>query len=237
MAITALSLPLTLRVHWIVQSGYIVSLVSGCLAVYTACIAQRILGNLVQIEDFKDWLSRSRLDTASNEFIDGTYESSLYQPETIETIVRDNPGLAHIIPTQRDGKHQGSLYAAMLLTAPAAMLNYSLGTLVTGLGAYYGFTWTWGLHGVESNGGDRNLFIIFMVFTMLYMFLYVVPRQMKERESVGIRQKRRLANAIEKQNRGNFVPSRKGDVVVEKVEVPLKTCQQGAKIADNRLEV
>ena len=214
------------------------SLVSGCLSVYTACITQRILGNLAQIEDFKDWLSKSRLDTISNEFVDATYEVSLYQPEIVEIIVRDNPGLAHAIPIQQDeNRHQGSLYAAMLITAPAAMLNYSLGTLVTGLGAYFGFTWTWALHGEESNKDDRNVFIFFIVFTMLYMFFHAVPRQMKERESVRIRQKRRLANAIEKHSRGSSIPSRKEDVAVKKFGMSPKLDQQGAEIADNYTEV
>jgi hypothetical protein len=199
-------------------------------------MTQRILGNLVQIEDFKDWLSRSRLDTISDKLVDATYERSLYQPEVIEIIVEDNPGLTHTVPAQQEEeRHQGSLYAAMLITAPAAMLNYSLGTLIAGLGAYFGFTWTWGLHGEESNRDDRNVFIFFIVFTMIYMFLYAAPRQMKERERVPIRQKRRLANAIAKRSRGSSIPSRKGDV--KKLGTSPKPSQHSAEIADNCIEV
>jgi hypothetical protein len=205
--------------------------------VYTACIAQRILGNFIQTEDFKDWLSRTQLDIISDKLVDATYERSLYRPEIVEIIIRDNPGLIDALPIPLgEERHQGSLYAAMIITAPGAMLNYSLGTLVTGLGAYFGFSWTWGLRGEEFNGDDRNVFIFFMVFTMLYMFLYAVPRQMKDKENVRIRQKRRIANAIEKRHSGSSLHSRKRNVSKEPGMSP-KAGQHGSGIADNSMEV
>jgi hypothetical protein len=130
--------------------------------------------------------------------------------------MRDNPELINALPTQPERERcRGSLYSAMIITAPSAMLNYSLGTFLTSLGAYLGFTWTWNLQGKDRYKGDRTVFICFMVLLMLYLFLYAVPVQMKKVESVPIRQKRRLALAIEKHHRGTFATGARENPVLK----------------------
>ncbi|KAK0514583.1 hypothetical protein JMJ35_003200 [Cladonia borealis] len=56
VAITGLSLPSLSSVHWLARAFLLLSLISGCLSVYYACVLQRIVGKLYRPSHIRNWL-------------------------------------------------------------------------------------------------------------------------------------------------------------------------------------
>jgi len=60
VALTSLVLPSLSEAHWVARSAFILSLISGCLAVYYVSLLQRELGNFRTPEQVREWWHSSR---------------------------------------------------------------------------------------------------------------------------------------------------------------------------------
>ena len=56
MSITALSLPFLSNTHWTARACFLLATTSGCLSVYYACKLQRIVGELYDADQIREWL-------------------------------------------------------------------------------------------------------------------------------------------------------------------------------------
>jgi hypothetical protein len=75
-----------------------------------------------------------------------------------------------------------SLWSVFMLVMPSLLINISLNSFLMGLGIYFWFVWT---RGLDPNAGLhdlRNVLVCFIVVTIFYILLYVIPIQCKQLE-------------------------------------------------------
>jgi hypothetical protein len=169
VALTSLSLPNLSAAHWIARAALLLSLISGCLAVFYASLLQRKLGNLRTASEIKSWWRahrRSRSDT------DWRSRSQRHQdPErtTASWRSRGQRRRSSQFSTEssfvnfQDPRLSSSVAAAVLMSAPTLMINWALGAFLTGIGIYFGFVWKNKLDALASQVESRNTFICFII--------------------------------------------------------------------------
>ena len=166
IAITALSLPELGATHWIVQACFIASLITGCLSVYYSCAVQLILGGLHGPDETAVWLIYDYLDYRHQA---RNLEECL--PEVVSQIIT--------IP---------SFNSALILVAPAALLNWSLATFLVGLGLYLGIVYTKQLSTIAGTHASLAVLITYIIFTVGALVAFYVPVGMKVIETTLSRQ-------------------------------------------------
>lgn len=129
IAITALSLPYLEQTHWTVQASFVVSLVAGLLSVYYACMIQLELSNLQGPKQVKQWLTTHRSA--------GMRQRPMFRRGISPALDIPEPHLASTIKLQIP-----SYGSALLLAAPSQLLNWSLTSLLVGIGIYYGLVYS-----------------------------------------------------------------------------------------------
>lgn len=157
------------------------SLISGSLSVYFACLLQRTVGALYRAEDVRDWLTRP-------------------DEETLKMLEhqKDLPSIPDMEQLRQQAPRSASLFSALVMSAPSSMINVALGSFLLGLGVYLGFLWTQHLDTQGGRNDSRDVFIIFIVSTVIIIALYAAPAAYKGLEM----------SAIENVNRGRVERSR-----------------------------
>jgi len=130
-----------------VRAFFASSLATGCLSVYYSCILHRELGYCLEPAQFESWLSK--------------------------TVARDTETSQEGDPPRR----VVSMFAAMALCIPSALLDFSVGSLIIGLGEYLGLMWL----GVREDA-MLNIFICFLVADVGGGLVWIVPLFMRDLE-------------------------------------------------------
>lgn len=205
VAITALSLPFLSETHWVARAFWIASLISGSLSVYFACLLQRTVGVLYRAEDVRDWLTRPDEETLKMlESVEGIKKlQQAAQPAGAQTYdLPEHQKDLSSIPDMEQARQQiprfASLFSALVMSAPSSMINIALGSFLLGLGVYLGFLWTRHLDTQGGRNDSRDVFIIFIVSTVIIIALYATPAAYKRLEM----------SAMENVNRGRVERSR-----------------------------
>jgi hypothetical protein len=201
IAMTSLTLPFLSLTHWIARAFFIISVVSGCLAVYFAVMTQKTVAMLYTAREARAWLAgplpnsflrairqyEPMLDQRSSTEL----EQAFTEPEQVEKI--------KCVLTTRNP----SVYAVLVMGIPAFMLNVSLGTLLVGLGVYLGFIWTRHLDTQAGPNDSRNVFVFYIVGIFTMIATYFIPNALKdgETEQQGVR--KRILQKLEEVKSGH----------------------------------
>lgn len=111
---------------------------------------------------------------------------------------KDLPGIPDTEQARQQIPRSASLFSALVMSAPSSMINVALGSFLLGLGVYLGFLWTRHLGTQGGRNDSRDVFIIFIVSTVIIIVLYAMPAAYKGLEM----------SAIENVNRGRMERSR-----------------------------
>ncbi|KAE8454540.1 hypothetical protein EG329_000163 [Mollisiaceae sp. DMI_Dod_QoI] len=194
LAITALTLQDLSQVHWTATSGFITSLVFGCLSVWTSTKISRLLTSLDTSDTLRDWLSAPASKAARKEF----------DARLKELTGSDSPGcnddcdiLNALIADflQQNRWKTASFYACTMLSAPAMLLNYSLISFFTALGIYVSASCQNTSSATAVNMTSPAIMICYFVALVIGFALFSVSAIMK------ITKHRCLENGVKPQGR------------------------------------
>lgn len=163
VAITALGLDDIESTHWTTVAAFVISLVAGSLSVYFACLVQLRLGALHRPEDIRAWLTMPRLI------------------EIVDPTTLDGDGKRRHQFILRD--RIASFDAALMLVAPAQLLNWSLISLLVGIGIYYGIVFSRKLGNLQGHNANLAVLLVFILFTAGALALFFGPALWKRVES------------------------------------------------------
>jgi hypothetical protein len=149
---------------------FVISLVSGLLSVYYACMVQLELGNLQNSTEVKRWLTTYRTRSP--------WENGLLFCRINRVPIHEYRKLTKQGPVW----HIPSYYAAMLVVTPSLLLNWSLSSLLIGIGIYYGLVFTEDLGLIRGRDSNLAVLIVYIVFTTTAAANYLVPVFMKQVE-------------------------------------------------------
>jgi hypothetical protein len=76
---------------------------------------------------------------------------------------------------QATAKLQASVAAAILMSSPSMMINFALGSFLTGIGVYLGFVWQDELDAIAGKSGSRKVFVCFLISLVFCYSFYVLP--------------------------------------------------------------
>jgi hypothetical protein len=180
IAMTSLMLPRLDETHWTTTAFFVVSLVSGLLAVYFAVMIQGVIGGLYRAEHIRLWLS---VPAASKGYL-RAIEKKVSSMREHHGATNTEPG-EYSIARLREALTPvpiPSIYSALLLIMPGLMLNISISTLLTALGLYIGFVWTRELDTAAGPHDWRNVFIFYIIGAVVMICFYFVPSALKDDE-------------------------------------------------------
>lgn len=80
-------------------------------------------------------------------------------------------------------QHVPSLYSALLLVAPVQLLNWSLASLLVGVGIYYGLIFTNNLGNMQGLNANLALLLVYTLFTATALASFLVPDLLKLTET------------------------------------------------------
>jgi hypothetical protein len=72
-------------------------------------------------------------------------------------------------------KLQASVAAAVLMSSPSIMINFALGSFLTGIGVYLGFVWKHDLDTMAGSLESRNVFVCFILSLVFCYSFYLLP--------------------------------------------------------------
>ena len=198
---TSLTLPFLSQTHWIARASFIISVVSGCLAVYFAVMTQKTVATLYTARETRAWLAGPlpnyflravrNFEPELDRLLSTETEHAFTEPEHVERIRR-------MLTTKNP-----SVYAVLVMGIPAFMLNLSLGMLLIGLGVYLAFIWTRRLDTQAGPNDSRNVFVFYIIGIFTMIATYFIPNALKdgETEQQGVR--KRILQKLEKVKSGH----------------------------------
>ncbi|PMD61068.1 uncharacterized protein K444DRAFT_558904, partial [Hyaloscypha bicolor E] len=164
VALTSFSLPNLSQAHWTARAAFLLSLVSGCLAVFYASLLQRTLGNIRTPQLVKEWWRGSTPSTSI------TLLDSTVRREVLE--FWSNRSDFDKRPVEENLKLQSSVAAAILMSSPSMMINFAVGAFLAGIGIYFGFVWKHDLDPISSRTDSRSVFICFLLSVVFCYSFY-----------------------------------------------------------------
>jgi hypothetical protein len=171
VTITALSLANLNEVHWIAKAAFVVSLVFAGLSVWTSTTGARLLNGRDDPTILRDWLSVPAPRSARSQF-DKIFKSRL-KTTNLSSQEEVSALRAEITRFLEDHRWKtASFYTCALLSAPSQLLNYSLASLLVGLGVYLGKIWRNKLDPVAGNMASRAVFACYITATLYGLALF-----------------------------------------------------------------
>ena len=166
------------------------SLASGALSVFFACLLQQRISSLFGLSELKDWLSKPTEDQRLEETADFVRHYARMQHLKRGSRVQDQwaeveKRVIQLVGTLR--WERASVHAALMIKIPALLLNWSVGAFLVGLGIYLGCTWTRKLDPSESQGSSLGTLIAYIVVTGVGLLLFFLSVLLKYLEGVPIR--------------------------------------------------
>lgn len=176
MAISGLGLGEIANTHWTVQAAFIVSLVSGLLSVYYCCIIQQHFGSLVSPDDIKDWLCTPGEWHGMEKELQEQFASLRPGNETTGTKEQlQTLGERVLARLQSDRWVSPSINSAVMLVAPARLLNLAVSAFLIGLGIYLGLVFTKDINIAAGNRGNLANMIIYILVVVICILLFWIP--------------------------------------------------------------
>ncbi|OCL07308.1 hypothetical protein AOQ84DRAFT_377815 [Glonium stellatum] len=221
VAITALSLPFLSETHWAARAFWMASLISGALSVYFACLLQRTVGVLYRAEDIRNWLTRPDEQTLKMlALVDAVKQVDPQEPDPHQQQKDLEPtglGTPDMTQARQRIPRSASLFSALVMIAPSSMINIALGAFLLGLGIYLGFLWTRHLDTQGGKNDSRDVFIIFIISTVIIIALYATPAAYKGLEISSIENTNR--NIVERNKsksvESNVVGAQSQDILIQ----------------------
>lgn len=176
------------------RAFFIISLISGCFAVYFACLSQKTIGTIFKASELKDWLTRRdsvplsgwqirrrlvQLDRLKN-YGDETKSFTNQSKGDVEK------GLLDDFNDLQEWQRSASLWSAFLLQVPFNYMRLSLGSFVIGLSIYLGFVWKHDLDQQAGKNGSRNIFIVLLVVVLACIYSHLASAIYKSLEVVPV---------------------------------------------------
>ena len=196
VAITALSLENLASTHWTARAAFVLSVASGALSVFFACLLQQRISSLFGLSDLKDWLSKP---ASSAELRNTNRLVSKYTKARSKRHAKDEPKselenetwleigkrLRQLVNEKRWVR--ASFNAALMIRIPSLLLNWSVGAFLVGLGIYLGSSWTQRLDASQHQSSSLGVLITYIVVTGIGLLLFFVPMLLKYLEGAPIR--------------------------------------------------
>jgi hypothetical protein len=146
VAITSLLLPSANQVNWVARALWLVSVLSAFTSVFFSCRRQSILGRL--------WC-----------------------PENLELLREEFRGSSRTARGKNETKVVMPRFKIVIMFSLCAwFLKAAVLTYIIGLGVYLGLMWRDNLDGDAEYFGDRNIFIVFLVYAASCCLFYVGMR-------------------------------------------------------------
>lgn len=198
VAITALSLENLGSVHWTAKAAFVLSLTTGALSVFFACLLQQRVSSLFGLSDLKDWLSKpaGNRELREADYLVRHFREARDNHDTEETAESNSENKSRLWLelerelTQMVNKRRwerASFSAALMIKIPALLLNWSVGAFLVGLGVYLGSFWTRHLDSPQPRSSSLGVLVTYIVITAAGLLLFFVPVLLKYLESAPIR--------------------------------------------------
>ena len=189
-SMSALGLQHLHKVNWTARAAFVLSLVTGGLSVFYACLIQQKLRSLFTTEDVKNFFSRPSTSLAMFKFeksldkiLAGLRAHNADGEANVECLNR----IQELEATVKDFKTKNrwksaSFHSILMVKTPTLLLKYSVGFFIVGLGIYFG--------GLATRDGDAQIprgryklvFAAYFVGTLLALFIYYLPATLKDLE-------------------------------------------------------
>ena len=166
------------------------SLTTGLLSVYFACMVQVQLGSLHSSHEVRRWLIMQRtarrhlprsLARRHREYLESQAQNMESRLERL--LSKQASGELADLMLEVHTQHIPSLYSALLLVAPLQLLNWSLAALIAGVGIYYGLVYTNALGEMRGAHANLALLVVYMGFTAVALASFVTPSLLKFSET------------------------------------------------------
>ncbi|CAI7626063.1 unnamed protein product [Penicillium bialowiezense] len=228
VAITALALEDLDKVHWTAEAAFVLSLTTGGLSVFYACLVQQRMSSFFTTEDVKDFFSKP---SSSKEFrsLEILLEHLLSEMRTRDS--NDDATAAHERITELEStiKHFksrnrwkcASFHSILMVKAPTLLLKYALASFIIGLGIYFGCLAFRDVGSNRPQGRDLAVFIVYVTTSFLGLLIYFVPSILKELE---LSPARRYAQMIANQHA--MKPHQEETEAIEKIAALLNSEEQ-----------
>ncbi|RJE20360.1 hypothetical protein PHISCL_07299 [Aspergillus sclerotialis] len=187
---SALGLQHLQKVNWTARAAFVLSLVTGGLSVFYACLIQQKLRSLFTTEEVKDFFSRPSSSLAMYKFeksLDKILAGLRAHKIDDEANSECRNRIQELDATIKDFKTKNrwksaSFHSILMVKTPILLLKYSVGSFIVGLGIYFG--------GLATREGDAQVpsdrykfvFAAYVVGTFLAIFFYYLPATLKDLE-------------------------------------------------------
>lgn len=157
---------------------------------YFACMVQVRLGGLHSADEVRRWLITQR--TARLHLIPSLArkhrayledEARNMQSRLKGVLNQEAPDELADLMLELHTQHIPSLYSALLLVAPVQLLNWSLASLLVGVGIYYGLIFTNNLGNMQGLNANLALLLVYTLFTATALASFMVPDLLKLTET------------------------------------------------------
>lgn len=141
----ALALPTLSQTHWVARSCWTSSMVTALLAVYFSNNQAWTISHLSSEKKLRAWI----LDVDPADNYENVLRLRLKYSDGPSTIIMDS-----IAPAPS---------SAITISAPSLLLSSSLLLLLSGMGVYLAFVWTWEVDKDAGTPSSRDVFIVYII--------------------------------------------------------------------------
>ncbi|CAG7915946.1 unnamed protein product [Penicillium olsonii] len=189
VAITAMGLADIDQVHWTAKAAFVLSLTSGGLSVFYACLVQQRMSGLFTPEDVKDFFSKPSsskgihmLEQSMDDLISDMRKKDVGDHSTVRhQRMMELEAMIKQFKSKNRWK-SASFHSILMIKAPTLLLKYALASFIIGLGIYFGCL-AFNDGGSQKPGkSHRAIFIVYIATSFLGLLIYYVPSILKELE-------------------------------------------------------
>lgn len=189
VAITALALEDIDKVHWTASAAFVLSLTTGGLSVFYACLVQQRMSSLFTTDDVKDFFSKPSsseafglLEQCLDDLVKDmrrkcSHDDAPFRPQRmaeLEGTIRQFKG--------KNRWKSASFHSILMVKAPTLLLKYAVASFVVGLGVYFGCLAFSDVGSATPQVSHRAIFIVYVVTSFLGLLIYYVPSTLKKLE-------------------------------------------------------
>lgn len=228
VAITALALEDLDKVHWTAEAAFVLSLTTGGLSVFYACLVQQRMSSFFTTEDVKDFFSKpsSSAEFRSLEILLDHLLSEMRTRDSSDDATAAHERITELESTIKHFKSRNrwkcaSFHSILMVKAPTLLLKYALASFIIGLGIYFGCLAFRDVGSNRPQGRDLAVFIVYVTTSFLGLLIYFVPSILKELE---LSPARRYAQMIANQHA--MKPHQEETEAIEKIAALLNSEEQ-----------
>ncbi|KAM0697933.1 hypothetical protein Q7P36_002787 [Cladosporium allicinum] len=172
IALTALSLPYLDDTHWTARASFVVGLVAGSLSVFCSCVLQSKMSAPHTAHTVRRWLTRTREKLRIMGL--AALRDDMRNPN-IEKLTAMKWEIYRFNKSFNEKAYRPSLSAALIITAPLQLLNFALGSLLTGFGIYFGFVYSAKLPTIGDHHSALAVLVVYIASAASGLLLFYLP--------------------------------------------------------------